>query len=114
VEKIFKGIPQQMGGVSIGNDVWIGQGVTIMSGISIGDGAVIAANSTVVKNVAPYSIVGGNPARYLKFRFSDEIISLLLELKWWELSIEEIKKLAPELSEPPDASKLRELIRMYR
>jgi len=110
----IQGHPVTNGGVSIGNDVWIGWGATIMSGISIGDGAVIAANSTVVKNVAPYSIVGGNPARHLKFRFNDEIISLLLELKWWEFSIEEIKKLAPELSEPPDASKLRELIRIYR
>ena len=109
----IQGHPATNGGVSIGNDVWIGRGATIMSGISIGDGAVIAANATVVKNVPPYSIVGGNPARHLKFRFSDEIISLLLELKWWELSIEEIKKLVSELSEPPDASKLRELIRIY-
>jgi hypothetical protein len=68
----------------------------------------------VVKNVPPYSIVGGNPARHLKFRFSDEIISLLLELKWWELSIEVIKKLAPELSNSPKTSKLVELIRIYR
>jgi len=109
----IQGHPATNGGVSISNDVWIGRGATIMSGISIGDGAVIAANATVVKNVPPYSIVGGNPARHLKFRFSHEIISLLLELRWWELSIEEIKKLASELSEPPDASKLRELIRIY-
>ena len=112
--KNIQGHPATKGGVSIGNDVWIGQGVTVMSGISIGDGAIIAANSTVVKNVPPYSIVGGNPARHLKFRFSDEITSLLLEFKWWELSIEEIKKLAIDLSEPPDTSKLRELIRIYR
>jgi acetyltransferase-like isoleucine patch superfamily enzyme len=112
--KNIQGHPATKGGVSIGNDVWIGQGVTVMSGISIGDGAIIAANSTVVKMVPPYSIVGGNPARHLKFRFSDEIISLLLEFKWWELSIEEIKKLAIDLSEPPDTSKLRELIRIYR
>ena len=110
----IQGHPATNGGVSIGNDVWIGRGATIMSGISIGDGAVIAANSTVVKNAPPYSIVGGNPARHLKFRFSDEIISLLLELKWWELSIEEIKKLVSELSGPPNTSKLKELIRIYR
>lgn len=108
------GHPATNGEVSIGNDVWIGAGATIMSGISIGDGAVIASNSTVVKNVPPYSIVGGNPARHLKFRFSNEIISLLLELKWWELSIEEIKKLAPELSNSPNTSKIVDLIRMYR
>ena len=110
----IQGHPTTNGGVSIGNDVWIGHGATIMSGISIGDGAVIAANSNVVRNVPPYSIVGGNPARHLKFRFSDEIISLLLELKWWELSTEEVKKLAPELSRPPDTLKLRKLIEVYR
>ena len=108
------GHPATNGGVFIGNDVWIGQAVTIMSGITVGDGAVIAANSTVVKNVTPYSIVGGNPARHLKFRFSEEIISLLLELKWWELSVEDIKKLASELSKPPEALKLKELIKIYR
>jgi acetyltransferase-like isoleucine patch superfamily enzyme len=109
----IQGHPATNGGVSIGNDVWIGQGVTIMSGISISDGAIIAANSAVVKNLPSYSIVGGNSSRHLKFRFIDEITSFL-ELKWWELSIEEIKKLSIELSEPPDISKLRELIRIYR
>ena len=98
----------------VGTNVKLGKNVEIGPYCIIGDGAVIAANSTVVKNVSPYSIVGGNPARHLKFRFSDEIISLLLELKWWELSIEEIKKLASELSEPPDTSKLRRLIQIYR
>jgi acetyltransferase-like isoleucine patch superfamily enzyme len=70
--------------VIIGNDVWIGGNVTIMSGVNIGDGAVIAANSHVVKNVEPYSIVGGNPAQLIKKRFSDDIINKLLEIKWWE------------------------------
>ena len=55
-----------------------------MSGITIGDGAIIGAKSVVVKNVAPYSIVGGNPAKELKKRFSDDLINKLLELKWWE------------------------------
>jgi acetyltransferase-like isoleucine patch superfamily enzyme len=110
----IQGCPVSKGGVFIGNDCWIGRGVTIMSGISIGDGAVIAANSTIVKNVQPYQIVGGNPARHLKLRFSEEIISLLLELKWWDLPIQEIKKLTAELSMPPEVSKLRDLIRIYR
>lgn len=79
-----EGHPATKGDVTIGNDVWIGNGVTIMSGITIGDGAVIGAKSVVVKNVAPYSIVGGNPAKELKKRFSDDIINKLLELKWWE------------------------------
>jgi len=72
------------GNVVIGNDVWIGANVTIMSGITIGDGAVIAMNSHIVKNVEPYSIVGGNPAKIIKYRFSPNDIDKLLQLKWWE------------------------------
>ncbi len=71
------------GDTVIGNDVWIGQNVTIMPGVKIGDGAIIATNSTVTKDVEPYVIVGGNPAKVIKKRFSDEIIELLLELQWW-------------------------------
>ena len=77
------GHPTSKGDVIIGNDVWIATSVTIMSGVTIGDGAVIAANSHVVKDVEPYSIVGGNPARHLKYRFSPEQIEGLLKLKWW-------------------------------
>jgi len=89
----INGHPKTNGGVSIGHDVWIGQGATIMSGITIGDGAVIAANATVSKNISPYEVVGGNPACHIKFRFNTEIIELLLRLKWWNLSLEDIKKL---------------------
>lgn len=71
------------GDTVIGNDVWIGQKVTIMPGVKIGDGAIIAANATVSKNVEPYAIVGGNPARLIKMRFSNEMIELLLKLQWW-------------------------------
>ncbi|MCM0761205.1 MULTISPECIES: Vat family streptogramin A O-acetyltransferase [Sporomusa] len=71
------------GDTVVGNDVWIGQKVTIMPGVKIGDGAIIAANATVTKNVEPYAIVGGNPARLIKKRFSDEMIELLLKLQWW-------------------------------
>ncbi len=67
----------------IGNDVWIGQNVTILPGVKIGDGAIIAANATITKNVEPYAIVGGNPARLIKKRFSAEMIELLLKLQWW-------------------------------
>ena len=63
--------------VIIGNDVWIGSNVTIMSGVTIGDGVVIANNSHVVKNVEPYSLVGGNPAKLIKYRFSQEQIKNL-------------------------------------
>jgi acetyltransferase-like isoleucine patch superfamily enzyme len=76
--------PLTKGDVIIGNDVWIGHGVTIMSGVKIGDGAVIATNSHVVKDVPPYSIVGGNPAKVIRYRFTDDQIKDLLEVKWWE------------------------------
>jgi len=72
------------GDVVIGNDVWIGDSVTIMSGVKIGHGSVIAANSHVVKDVSPYSIIGGNPAKLIKKRFDDETINFLLDLKWWD------------------------------
>lgn len=70
--------------VVIGNDVWIGDRVTILGGVKIGDGAIIAAGAVVTKDVEPYSIVGGVPAREIKKRFSDEEIRKLLELKWWD------------------------------
>lgn len=74
------------GDVHIGNDVWIGYGSTIMSGVTIADGAVIAANSHVIKNVEPYSIVGGNPAKHIKYRFCSNQIEKLLQIKWWNWS----------------------------
>ena len=66
----------------IGIDVWIGQYVTIIPGVKIGDGAIIAANSIVVKNVEPYTVYGGNPARFIKKRFNDDEIEYLLKIKW--------------------------------
>ena len=78
------------GDINVGNDVWIGYNATIMAGVTIGDGAIIATNSTVIKDVEPYSIVGGNPAKVIKKRFSDEMILKLLELKWWIWDIERI------------------------
>lgn len=80
----------QKGDINIGNDVWIGYNATIMAGVTIGDGAIIATNSTVVKDVEPYSIVGGNPAIEIKKRFSEDKITKLLELKWWDWKIEKI------------------------
>ncbi len=65
--------------------------MTILSGITIGDGAVIAANSNVTKNVDPYAIIGGNPAKLIKKRFSDEAISKLLSIKWWNWEIDKVK-----------------------
>ncbi|MFV8354335.1 CatB-related O-acetyltransferase [Flavobacterium sp. XS2P14] len=78
------------GNIVVGNDVWIGYNATIMAGVTIGDGAIIAANATVVKNVEPYTIVGGNPAKIIRKRFSETHIKLLLEIQWWNWSIEKI------------------------
>jgi virginiamycin A acetyltransferase len=78
------------GDTRIGNDVWIGYNATIMPGVQVGDGAIIAANATVTKDVAPYAIVGGNPAREVKKRFSEADIQALLELQWWDWDIKKI------------------------
>jgi len=91
------GHPATKGDVIIGNDVWIGANVTIMSGITIGDGSVIAANSHVVKNVEPYSLHGGNPAKLIKYRFSPEQIEKLLQIKWWYWDDHTINKFTPLL-----------------
>ncbi len=78
------------GDTVIGNDVWIGQNVTIMPGIHIGDGAIIAANSVVTKDVPPYHIAGGNPTKIIKKRFNDDLIQHLLSIKWWDWPREKI------------------------
>ncbi|TXI15692.1 MAG: CatB-related O-acetyltransferase [Pedobacter sp.] len=80
------------GDIKIGNDVWIGYNSTIMAGVTIGDGAIVATNSTVTKDVEPYAIVGGNPARLIKKRFSDDQIKRLLRVKWWNWDIEKITR----------------------
>lgn len=80
------------GNTTIGNDVWIGYGATIMPGVKIGDGSIIATKAVVTKDVAPYSIVGGNPAQEIRKRFSDEKIAALLALKWWDWPLEKITR----------------------
>jgi virginiamycin A acetyltransferase len=86
------------GDTVIGNDVWIGQNAVILPGASIGDGAIIGANSVVGGHVEPYTIVVGNPARFLRKRFDDELIDLLLQFKWWDRSVDEINALIPLLT----------------
>ncbi|HOY12215.1 MAG TPA: CatB-related O-acetyltransferase [Saprospiraceae bacterium] len=88
----------QKGDINVGNDVWIGYNATIMAGVTIGDGAIIATNATVVKDVEPYAIVGGNPALEIKKRFSDEKIAQLLALQWWNWDIDKITKNTPFLT----------------
>lgn len=100
-----KGHPRSNGNVTIGNDVWICENVIIMSGVKIGDGAVIANNSHVVKDVEPYTIVGGNPAKFIKYRFSKEQIEKLLKLQWWNLPDAKINKILPLLCQS-DVDKL--------
>lgn len=75
--------PEKKYAVVVGNDVWIGTDAILMAGITVGDGAVIAAGAVVTKDVAPYSIVGGVPAKEIKKRFDDEKIEVLLNLQWW-------------------------------
>lgn len=95
--KEIKGHPKSKGGVEIGNDVWIGFGATILSGVRIGNGAVIGAKSLVTKNVGAYEIVGGNPAKLIKKRFSSNQIKLLEEIAWWNWPREKIVKFLPLL-----------------
>lgn len=92
LNNIEKSKIRRKGTIIIGNDVWIGRGVTILPDVKIGNGAVIAANSVVTKDIEPYSIVGGNPAKFIKSRFNESIINKLNKIKWWYWDEDKIKK----------------------
>jgi acetyltransferase-like isoleucine patch superfamily enzyme len=94
------------GDVTIGHDVWLGSGAIIMSGVTVGHGAVVAAHAIVTKDVPPYAIVGGNPAKVIRYRFDEETIAALLEVQWWDLPREKIATLIPLLQ----SDRIRELI----
>ena len=96
------------GDTVIGNDVWLGHKSVIMPGVNIGDGAVIASYAVVTKDVAPYAIVGGNPAREIRKRFTDAQIETLLDIKWWDWPIEKITKNVQVLT-GADVEALRQL-----
>ena len=78
----------------IGNDVWIGSLALIKRGVTIGDGAIVAGGSVVVKDVPPYAIVGGVPAKILKYRFDEKIIARLIKLQWWDMDTEKLKNIS--------------------
>lgn len=81
------------GDVRIGNDVWLASGCTILSGVTVGDGAVVAARAVVSRDVAPYSIVAGNPARHVRYRFDQEVRDALLESAWWDWPEAEVRNI---------------------
>ena len=87
------------GDIIIGNDVWIGYEAVIMAGVHIGDGAVIAARAVVTKDVPPYTIVGGTPARKIRMRFEEEIIAKLQQIQWWNWPVEKIRRSLPYIME---------------
>lgn len=86
--------PISKGDVTVGNDVWIGTDAMIMSGVRIGDGVIIGARAVITKDVAPYTIVAGNPAREVRQRFDDATVTRLLEIQWWHWEIEKIRAYA--------------------
>jgi chloramphenicol O-acetyltransferase type B len=87
----FDELPQ----TQIGNDVWIGARAVILDGVKVGDGALIAAGSIVNKDVPPYAVVGGVPARIIRYRFETSIIEKLLDWQWWNLNFDQVKKITP-------------------
>lgn len=98
------------GDTIVGNDVWFGRECVVMPGVKIGDGAIIATYSVVAKDVPPYTVFGGNPARLLKRRFDDELTALLLKLKWWNFEPEKLLEYLPLLCDS-DLEKLRRTIK---
>ncbi len=98
------------GDTVIGNDVWIGRESVVMPGVKIGDGAIVAAYSVVVKDIPPYWVAGGNPARPLKPRFDEELTALLLDFRWWDLPPEKLVDWLPLLCDP-DLDKLRRALK---
>jgi len=107
--RALTGHPVSRGNIVVGSDVWIGYGVLIRSGLSIGHGAVIGMGAVVTRDVPPYAIVAGNPARTVRRRFEPEISQRLLELAWWNWPAEMVRKIAPTLTQPLDLKVVGEL-----
>lgn len=98
------------GDIVIGNDVWIGRESVIMPGVKIGDGAIIGAYSVVAKDIPPYTVAGGNPAKVIKKRFDDELTDILLKLKWWDFEAEKLVDFLPLLCDS-DLEKVKEILK---
>ena len=100
------------GDIRVGNDVWVGRECVVMPGVKIGDGGIVAAYSVVTKDVEAYSVVGGNPARFIKNRFDQELVELLLRLCWWDLPPQELTDLLPLLCSP-DLQQVRSILQAH-
>ncbi|WP_319002180.1 CatB-related O-acetyltransferase [Pseudomonas chlororaphis] len=94
----------------IGHDVWIGEGVYVKGGVTIGVGAVVGMGSVVTKDIPPYAIYAGNPARLIRYRFSEAVVAALLKSQWWEYSDEELRAVAPDFNDPETFLKARGLL----
>lgn len=106
----FSGHPKTKGDVIIGNDVWIGSGAVILSGVHVGNGAVIGARSVVTRDVPAYGIASGNPAKFIRYRFSSEVIEAFEQIAWWDWDIGMIKEAFPLLL----SNRIEEFIQIYK
>ena len=109
----FEGPPTRVKITNIGNDVWIGHGAMVLPGVTVGNGVIIGAGAVVARDVAPYSVVAGNPGQVLRPRFEPQVIALLQALRWWDLEPEQIRDILPVLASA-DADALAALVAQIR
>jgi acetyltransferase-like isoleucine patch superfamily enzyme len=108
------GHPASRGDVTVSDDVWVGRDAILLSGTTLAEGVVLGAGSVIKGLTKPYGIYAGNPARLVRMRFEDEIIELLLRLRWWDLDDQGVDAIIPILQQPPDASILASIVRDVR